>query len=111
MALLLQNKRSGLGFASISMMRVAVLSPLFESVPPRLYGGTERVVANLCQGLINSQIDVELFASGDSSFNGKVVPVIDQALRLRSQPVNDPAAYHMGMLSMVAQRAKDFDII
>ena len=92
-------------------MRVAILSPLFESVPPRLYGGTERVVANLCQGLIQSQIEVELFASGDSSISGKVVPVIDQALRLRKTPVSDPAAYHMGMLSMVAKRAGDFDVI
>ena len=92
-------------------MRVAILSPLFESVPPRLYGGTERVVSNLCHGLTQSDIEVELFAAGDSSVEGKLVPVIDQAIRLRKPPFVDPLAYNFKMLSMVAKKADTFDLI
>jgi glycosyltransferase involved in cell wall biosynthesis len=93
-------------------MRVAMLSPLYESVPPRLYGGTERVIANLCEGLRSRGIEVTLFASGDSTQPGvELVPVIDEALRLRPQPVADPNAYHFKMLSQVAARAHEFDLI
>jgi glycosyltransferase involved in cell wall biosynthesis len=92
-------------------MRVAVISPLFESVPPRLYGGTERVVSWLCRGLTDSNIEVVLFASGDSSIEGRVVPVVNEALRLRKDPVSDPYAYNMRMLAMVAKHAEDFDVI
>ena len=92
-------------------MRVAILSPLFESVPPRLYGGTERVVSNLCQGLSRIGIEVVLFASGDSTVEGTLVPVVDEGLRLRNPPVSDPAAYHFQMLATVAQMAGEFDII
>jgi len=88
-----------------------MISPLFESVPPRFYGGTERVVSNLCRGLIDSDIEVVLFASGDSSAEGRIVPVIDEALRLRSKPVNDPVPYYLRMLSLVAKHADEFDII
>jgi len=92
-------------------MRVAISSPLFESVPPLLYGGTERVVASLCRGLTQAGIQVVLFASGDSSTDGELVPVIDKALRLRSVPVRDPQAYNFKMLELIAQRAGEFDII
>ncbi len=92
-------------------MRVAILSPLFESVPPKLYGGTERVVANLCRSLTESGFEVELFASGDSTVPVKVNAVIDQALRLRATPVKDSSAYNLSMLSMIARRANEFDII
>jgi hypothetical protein len=62
-------------------MRVALISPLFESVPPRFYGGTERVISNLCRGLTDANVEVVLFASGDSMIEGKVIPVVDEALR------------------------------
>ncbi|HLE01164.1 MAG TPA: glycosyltransferase family 4 protein [Bdellovibrionota bacterium] len=92
-------------------MRVALLSPLFESVPPKLYGGTERVVYNLCRGLTEANIEVTLFGSADSVTEGKLVPVIDEALRLRNPPVAEPSFYVFRMLSMIAQRAHEFDVI
>ena len=92
-------------------MRVALIAPLFESVPPRLYGGTERVVYNLCRGLTEADVEVTLFASGDSSAEGKIVPVTDEAFRLRKKPINDAVPYHLKMLKMVAARAEEFDII
>ncbi|MCM2278474.1 MAG: glycosyltransferase family 4 protein [Oligoflexia bacterium] len=92
-------------------MRVALLSPLFESVPPRLYGGTERVVYNLYRGLRSQGVDTVLFASGDSRVEGPLIPVIDESLRLRSAPVADPVAYHLKMLAVVADLAGDFDVI
>ncbi len=93
------------------MMRVALLAPLFESVPPKYYGGTERVVYNLHHGLTAAGIDVTVFASGDSSLEGRVIPMIDQALRLRKEHVYDPGYFHYRMLVDVAERARDFDII
>jgi glycosyltransferase involved in cell wall biosynthesis len=92
-------------------MRVALVAPLFESVPPRLYGGTERVVHNLCRGLIDNNIEVTVFAAGDSSIDGKLVAVIDQALRLKKNPVQDPTPYYLKMLEMIAKQADDFDVI
>src|SRR4051812_16461672 len=92
-------------------MRVALLSPLFESVPPRLYGGTERVVSNLYRGLMDANIEVVLFASGDSAVRGPMVPVIEEALRLSKKLVLDPIAYNFRMLALVTERAGDFDII
>ncbi len=92
-------------------MRVAMLSPLFESVPPRLYGGTERVISNLCRGLKDAHIEVVLFGSGDSCIEGQTIPVVEKALRLRKERVVDSASYSFRMLSMVAERAHEFDMI
>ncbi len=94
-------------------MRVALVSPLFESVPPRLYGGTERVVDWLCRGLADAGVDVTLFASGDSSVSAQadLIPVVDQALRLRTRPVTDPIAYNLKLMAEVASRASRFDVI
>ena len=92
-------------------MKVALLAPLFESVPPKLYGGTERVVYNLSRGLTRAGIDVTVFASGDSHCDGTLVPVIDEAIRLRKTQAIDPNLFHFRMLSTVAQRANEFDII
>jgi glycosyltransferase involved in cell wall biosynthesis len=94
-----------------SPMRVALVSPLFESVPPRRYGGTERVVYNLCQGLKARGVDVTLFASGDSDAGVPLVPCVNEAFRLGGRPVRDPNAYHFKMLSEVARRAHEFDVI
>src|SRR4051812_2031367 len=92
-------------------MRVALLSPLFESVPPKKYGGTERVVYNLCRGLKARGVDVTLFASGDSQVDVPLVPVIDEALRLRKRQVPDPNVYCFKMLNAVAREASAFDVI
>ena len=92
-------------------MRVALLSPLFESVPPRKYGGTERVVYNLCRGLKELGVEVTLFASGDSTAGVPLVPVIDEAFRLRKTPVPDPNAYHFRMRNLVAKQAANCDVI
>src|SRR4051794_26060428 len=92
-------------------MRVAMLAPLFESVPPRLYGGTERVVSNLCRGLTAANIEVVLFASGDSCIEGALIPVIEEALRLRKNPIADPIIYDYRMLALVERHSREFDII
>lgn len=88
-----------------------MVSPLQESVPPRLYGGTERVIHGLCRGLTEANIEVTVFASGDSSVEGKLVPVIPEAMRLMRNPVRDPVAHTYKMMAMVARRAHEFDLI
>jgi glycosyltransferase involved in cell wall biosynthesis len=96
-----------------------MLSPLFESVPPRYYGGTERVIYNLCRGLAAvdpSEVEVVLFSSGDSLISSpsqvfEKVSVVPEALRLKKDPVADACAYNFKMLSTVAKRASEFDII
>jgi glycosyltransferase involved in cell wall biosynthesis len=91
-------------------MRIAQLAPLAESVPPRLYGGTERVVAWLVDELVDLGHDVTLFASGDSRTKGRLHPVWPRALRLGRKGV-DPAAATGALLEAVAKRAKEFDVI
>jgi hypothetical protein len=65
-------------------MKIAQVAPLFESVPPRAYGGTERVVHYLTESLVELGHEVTLFASGDSTSSAKLVPIVDRALRTRS---------------------------
>ena len=65
-------------------MRIAQVAPLFESVPPALYGGTERVVAYLTDELVRMGHDVTLFASGDSRTRATLVPICGHSLRLHS---------------------------
>src|SRR5690349_16719707 len=91
-------------------MRIAQVAPLAESVPPKLYGGTERVVAWLIDELIELGHDVTLFASGDSQTRAKLVPAWPRALRL-GRPRSDPAAAFAVLLEEVAERARDFDLI
>ncbi len=92
-------------------MRVAQIAPLFESVPPKLYGGTERVINNLARGLTELGIEVTTFCSGDSHVTGKIEQVWPEALRLASRKIIDPFAYQVRMLEAVARRAHEFDII
>jgi glycosyltransferase involved in cell wall biosynthesis len=92
-------------------MRIAILSPLYESVPPRLYGGTERVVANLVRGLTEMGHDVTLFASGDSRVAAELVSTVPHALRLSPVKSPDPGAFHIAMLAEVLRRRDDFDVI
>jgi glycosyltransferase involved in cell wall biosynthesis len=91
-------------------VKIAQVSPLFESVPPRLYGGTERVVAFLTDELVRLGHDVTLFATGDSETLARLVPVWPNALRLDGT-CRDPLAPHVLMLEEVTQRAHEFDII
>ena len=91
-------------------MRIAQLAPLAESVPPKFYGGTERVVAWLVDELVELGHDVTLFASGDSRTRGNLHPVWPQALRLARQRA-DPNAVTALLLEAISSRAKDFDVI
>jgi glycosyltransferase involved in cell wall biosynthesis len=92
-------------------MRIAQISPLYESVPPQLYGGTERVVAHLCNALVELGHDVTLFASADARTLAKLVPVRDQAIRLDAAPLKSDLAAHLSMLYEVRRRARDFDVL
>jgi glycosyltransferase involved in cell wall biosynthesis len=91
-------------------MRIAQIAPLSESVPPKLYGGTERVVHWLTNELIAGGHEVTLFASGDSKTIAKLVPVIPQALRL-GRPRMDPIAAQALLLEAVARRCHQFDVL
>lgn len=91
-------------------MRIAQVSPLYESVPPRLYGGTERVISWLTEELVRQGHDVTLFASGDSLTNALLIPACPQALRLDSSCC-DPLAHHIQLIEQVLQRRDDFDLI
>ena len=91
-------------------MRIAQVAPLYESVPPRLYGGTERVVSWLTEKLVSLGHDVTLFASGDSVTNARLVPACRQALRLDPQCI-DPLAHHVLMAERVFSLAEQFDVI
>ncbi|MBV9155648.1 MAG: glycosyltransferase family 4 protein, partial [Acidobacteriaceae bacterium] len=91
-------------------MKIAQIAPLIESVPPRLYGGTERIVSYLSDELVNLGHDVTLFASGDSVSGAKLVPCASMALRLDAN-IRDPIPYYMLMLDRVRERAEEFDIL
>lgn len=92
-------------------MKIAQVTPLYEAVPPRLYGGTERVVAHLTDALVDLGHDVTLFASADAETRARLVPVRDQAIRLDPAPLKSDLAAHMVMLAEVLTRADDFDVI
>jgi glycosyltransferase involved in cell wall biosynthesis len=90
-------------------MRIAQVAPLCESVPPRLYGGTERVVSYLTEELVRAGHDVTLFASADSSTAAHLVPCCGEALRFAG--VEDPTAPHVVMLERLIERADAFDVV
>jgi glycosyltransferase involved in cell wall biosynthesis len=92
-------------------MRIAQVTPLYEAVPPKLYGGTERVVAHLCDALVELGHDVTLFASAEAQTKAKLAPVRDQAIRLDPAPLKSDLAAHMSMLAEVRRRADEFDVI
>ena len=91
-------------------MRIAQVAPLYESVPPRLYGGTERVVAHLTHELVQLGHDVTLFASGDSVTDAKLVSICNRALWLDEHGADD-TALHILLLERLMQEAADFDVI
>src|SRR4051795_9610571 len=91
-------------------MRIAQISPLFEAVPPKLYGGTERVVYSLTEELVAMGHDVTLFASGDSITSATLAPMRDQALRL-DPTVKDWVGIYYRFVEMVYRRKDEFDVI
>ena len=91
-------------------MRIAQIAPLFETVPPRRYGGTERVVSWLTEALVEAGHDVTLFASGDSTTSARLVPVVPQARRFVPNFEANNAPYSR-MLELVAREAKHFDVL
>ena len=84
-------------------MKIAQVAPLYESVPPQGYGGTERVVSYLTEELVREGHDVTLFASGDSKTAARLVPCAPRSLRLGKAV--DTLAHHVLMLEQVFQRA------
>lgn len=91
-------------------MKIAQIAPLAESVPPRMYGGTERIVSYLTEELVRLGHEVTLFASGDSMTSAELASCATQALRL-DPAVKDVVPYYMLMLDRVRQRAAEFDIL
>ena len=91
-------------------MRIAQVSPLYESVPPKFYGGTERIVSYLTEELVRMGHDVVLFASGDSRTRAHLIPICDRSLRM-DEGCMDRLCHHVLMVEEVFKRAPYFDII
>jgi len=91
-------------------VRIAQVAPLYESVPPKLYGGTERVASYLTEELVRQGHDVTLFASGDSVTRARLVAPCPQSLRLEKK-CRDPLTHHIRMLNLVFSQAPEFDIL
>jgi glycosyltransferase involved in cell wall biosynthesis len=91
-------------------MRIAQVAPLAESVPPHLYGGTERIVSYLTEELVQLGHDVTLFATADSRTTAQLVGCVPTALRL-DERVQDPLPHHLMMLEQVRERASEFDVL
>ncbi len=91
-------------------MRIAQVAPLFESVPPKYYGGTERVVSWLTEELVRMGHDVTLFASGDSVTRARLMPICHRSLRLDEHSI-DHMAHHILLLEKLFQEGRKFDLI
>jgi hypothetical protein len=102
--------KSTRSFEALNLMKIAQISPLMESCPPQLYGGTERVVSYLTEELVRRGHDVTLFASGDSVTSARLEACSERALRLDPR-VNDPIPDHLIMLDRVRRMADKFDIL
>jgi glycosyltransferase involved in cell wall biosynthesis len=92
-------------------MKIAQIAPLYEDIPPRLYGGTERVVANLCDSLCDLGHDVALFAAAGARTKARLIPARDRALRLDPNPLKSEAGAHLTMLHEVRGLAAEFDVL
>src|SRR5437016_7910782 len=91
-------------------MRIAQVAPLYESVPPKQYGGTERIVSYLTEELVRQGHDVTLFASGDSRTSARLYSGCEKALRLDPR-VTDPIPYQVVMIDKVRSLADEFDVL
>jgi glycosyltransferase involved in cell wall biosynthesis len=92
-------------------MKIAQIAPLYEAVPPSLYGGTERVVAHLTDALVNLGHEVTLFASADAKTKATLVAVRDRAIRLDPAPLKSDMAAHLSMLHELHRRRREFDLL
>ena len=92
-------------------MKIAQIAPLYESVPPKLYGGTERIASYLTEELVARNHDVTLFASADSVTRARLVPASESALRLSPTPVVDTVAHYIRLLELVFREAHQFDVL
>src|SRR3954470_10609192 len=91
-------------------MKIAQVAPLHESVPPKSYGGTERVVSYLTEELVRQGHDVTLFASADSNTKARLVATSERSLRLDASCV-DQLAHTVVQLERVLQHASEFDVV
>src|SRR5689334_20984681 len=91
-------------------MKIAQIAPLAESSPPKLYGGTERIVSYLTEELVAQGHEVTLFASGESVTDAKLVPSSDVALCL-NPAVKDHLPHQVVMLDEIRRRADEFDVL
>src|ERR1043165_1934154 len=94
----------------VCAMRIAQVSPLAESVPPKLYGGTERIVSYLTEELVRQGHEVTLFASGDSTTAAELHAIVPAALRFDPQ-VRDPHVFTFLQFEEVRARAEEFDLV
>jgi glycosyltransferase involved in cell wall biosynthesis len=92
-------------------MKIAQIAPLYEAVPPKLYGGTERIVAHLTDALVELGHDVTLFSSADARTRATLVPVRDQAFRLDPCILKSDLAAHLSMLHEIRKRRREFDLL
>src|ERR1700758_3704114 len=92
-------------------MKIAQVAPLYESVPPKLYGGTERVVSYITEELVRLGHDITLYASGDSQTSARLRSVCERALRLDGGKLLSPLAHHLNLIETVAQDADEFDVV
>jgi glycosyltransferase involved in cell wall biosynthesis len=97
--------------AVIPPVRIAQIAPLYEAVPPKLYGGTERVVAYLTDALVELGHDVTLFASSDSRTKARLIATRDQAIRLDTAPLKSDLAAHLALLHEVRELSDQFDVL
>lgn len=96
--------------AEIKSLRIAQIAPLYESLPPKLYGGTERIVHYLTEELVSQGHDVTLFASGDSMTRAKLIASVNEGLRLKRNCI-DPLAYHIIQMQDLITHVHEFDIL
>lgn len=92
-------------------MKIAQVAPLYEAVPPKLYGGTERVVASLCDALTDLGHEVTLFAAGDARTKARLVACRERALRLDPSPLKCDLSAHLSMIHEVRRQAAGFDMV
>src|SRR5215213_474326 len=93
------------------LLKIAQIAPLYEAVPPRLYGGTERIVAHLTNALVELGHEVTLFPSAEVQTRATLVPVRDQAIRLDPCPLKSDLAAHLSMLHELDSRRHEFDLL
>jgi glycosyltransferase involved in cell wall biosynthesis len=92
-------------------MKIAQVAPLYESVPPKLYGGTERVVSYLTEELVRMGHDITLYASGDSCTSARLRSICERALRLEGGKLLSPLAHHLNLIETVIQESDEYDLV